>query len=316
MLQDLIDALKGYLTTFFERLSVKELEHILPQLGACQGTIFFTGVGKSGLIAQKVAATHLSCGTKSAYLSCSDALHGDIGAVQTGDIVILFSKSGESEELIRLVHHIKARGAKSISVVCSPNSRLAKVADEQVFLPLERELCPFDLAPTTSTIQQLIFGDLLAVALMHYKRFSVDQYAKNHPAGQIGLRATLTVGDLMIDEIPSCRASDRLQDVLGELSKKRCGCILILDEESRLEGIFTDGDLRRSLQSYQGDVLATPLSKLMSKNPKSIDRHELAFNALKKMEEDKSRPVNVLPVLSDQKVVGLLRLHDLIQAGL
>lgn len=183
---------------------------------------------------------------------------------------------------------------------------------------MDKELCPFNLAPTISSTIQLIFGDILTVALMKKRSFSLEQYAINHPAGQIGRRSSLKVSDLMVrDKLPLCKPSQTLSSILGELSEKRCGCVLVIDEESRLEGIFTDGDLRRELQKKGAEALQSPISALMSLRPKVIGKDSLAYEALQLMEEDQQRPVMVLPVLDGEaRVLGLIKMHDLIQSGL
>ncbi len=317
MLKSLFDEQRRYLNHFFEQIDLQAGEKILQKLVECQGVIVLSGVGKSGHIAQKISTTFLSTGTRSFFLSPAGALHGDIGFVASQDLFLSFSKSGESQELLDLLYHIKRKGALSVAVVSQPNSRLAKLSDLSIVLPLERELCPYDLAPTTSTTAQLIFGDSLAMALMKKKNFTISDFAANHPAGFLGRKITLKVSDLMLKgkDLPLCKPTDKLIDVLHELSMKRCGCLLIADED-RLLGIFTDGDLRRSIQKKGGEALQLKLSDLMTPSPRTISPDNLAFDAMKRMEEDLGRLITVLPVTDGKNLVGLLRMHDILQSGL
>lgn len=319
IIQELIEKEREALNHFFDQVDLKEIEKLLKLLHDCQGLIFVTGVGKSGLVAEKIAMTMTSTGSRAFYLSPYGALHGDIGMVSDQDVFVMLSKSGESEELLNLVPYIRNKGAKMVAVVMNPASRLAKACDSVVLLPLEKELCPYDLAPTTSTVIQMIVGDLLAIGLMRLKEISVDEYAMNHPAGRIGRRIFTKVKDLMItgQGIPLSRPADRLVEVLVELSNKRCGCVLITDAEQRLLGIFTDGDLRRALQNHGPVALEMAMGELMTPTPRSIGVADLAWTALQKMEADQKHPIMVLAVLNDQKqVVGIIKMHDIVQSGL
>lgn len=319
MLKELLERQRIYTDHFFTTLDLQPIENLVQLLLETKGNIFFSGVGKSGLVAKKIVFTMVSTGTRAFYICPTDAVHGDLGMISSEDIFIMLSKSGESDELLNLVPAIRNKGAKLIGVVCNQNSRLAHACHTFVTLPFKRELCPFDMAPTTSTTTQLLFGDLLTIALMRHKNFNLDEYALNHPSGQIGKRMTLKVKDLMLmgNRIPLCRPNDRLEEVLVELSNKRCGCILIIDTESHLLGIFTDGDLRRVLQKYGGDVMKLEMEEIMSHNPRSITPDTLAWNALQQMEEDKVRRIMMLPVVdSNKKVAGLLHMHDIVQSGI
>lgn len=319
MLKELFEQEQRYLSYFFEHLDIKAAEQLLDILFHCPGVAIFTGIGKSGLVAKKIAVTMTSTGSRAFYLSPTNAMHGDIGIVTEKDVFIMLSKSGESDELLNLVPFMRNRGIKLISIVSNPNSRLAKACDFFVNLPLQKELCPFDLVPTTSTAIQMIFGDVLAVALMSRKKFSLDEYALNHPAGRIGRRITTKVKDLMISGtgIPKCTPNDKLVDILVELSNKRCGCILIVNEAHIFQGIFTDGDLRRALQHHGPKALEVTMHELMTHSAKFIGPHELAWEAMQVMESDQKHPVTVLPVLEDgNKVVGLIKMHDIVQSGI
>jgi arabinose-5-phosphate isomerase len=319
MLKELLHKQRTYTDHFFQGLDLEPIEQLIQLLLKCSGILFFTGVGKSGLVAKKIAVTMVSTGTRACYVSPLDAVHGDLGMVSSQDVFIMFSKSGESDELINLIPAIRNKGATLIGVVCNPHSRLAAACHATVNLPFQQELCPFDMAPTMSTTAQLLFGDLLSVALMRHKNFSLDEYALNHPSGRIGKRITLKVKDLMLvgQRVPLCYADDRLRDVLVELSNKRCGCILITNQESKLLGIFTDGDLRRTLQKVGGQVLEARMQDIMNPNPCFIGPEILAWDAMKCMEADYQKRIMVLPVVDPElKILGLLHMHDIIQSGL
>lgn len=319
MLKELLNQERESLNHFFDHIDLPQLQKLLEMLEACKGLVIVTGVGKSGLIAEKFAVTLTSTGSRAFYLSPSTALHGDIGIVTDQDVFIMISKSGESEELLNLVPYVRNKGAKIAAIVTNPSSRLAKASDFALSLPVERELCPYDLAPTTSTVIQMIVGDVLSIALMRLKNITSDQFAMNHPAGRIGRRIFTKVKDLMIQGqgIPLCRPDNHLMDVMVTLSDKRCGCILVVDAEQHLLGIFTDGDLRRSLQKYGVKALETRMEEIMTRTPRSISDKELAWSALLLMEADQKHPITVLAVLDDQeKVVGIIKMHDIVQSGL
>jgi arabinose-5-phosphate isomerase len=318
MIEQLLKEEQNALNYFFDKIDSKAFDEVIEIVSNCKGKLVFTGVGKSGLVAKKIATTLTSTGVQTGFLSPINALHGDIGMIQSQDLFLVLSKSGESEELLNLLPFVRNRGAKTIAVISHLESRLKKGADYFLHLPLEKELCPFNLAPTISSTIQLIFGDILIVALMKKRRFSLEEYALNHPAGQIGKRSSVKVSDLMLKQnLPFCSSSQTLASILEEFSEKRCGCVLVVDEKLKLEGIFTDGDLRRQLQKRGGASLELPLSVLMSQCSKVIAPDRLAYEALQMMEEDQKSPVTVLPVLDHKKeVVGLIKMHDLIQSGI
>ncbi len=315
MLSKLIADQQKYVNAFFQGLDIAKMEALVEKLAAHSGMLFFSGIGKSGYIAQKIASTLISTGTKALYISPVNALHGDIGMVSSGDHVLLISKSGESEEMLRLLQSVRTRGAFSTAIVCNASSRLGKEADNFMYLPLERELCPFDLSPTTSAAIQIIFGDILAVALMHKKAFSLARYAENHPLGLIGKRSKITVADLMLkgSQIPLAQPDQKLIDLLVELSDKRCGCLLIVDKNMTLRGIFTDGDLRRTLQEKGLLSLQMTMEELSIGNPRVISPEKLAYEALKEMERKPGKPITSMPVIYNNKVVGIIKLHDILQ---
>ncbi|MGE3954388.1 MAG: SIS domain-containing protein [Parachlamydiales bacterium] len=318
MLKALFETQKGYIDYFFNHLDYERAEALLELMVRSKGCLFFTGVGKSGMIAEKLAMTMVSIGVRAWYIPPTNALHGDLGIVSPGDLFICLSKSGESDELLNLLPFLRNKGAHIVSWVSSKGSRLEKGSDLVVYLPLERELCPFDLSPTTSDVVQLLFGNVLTVALMQARNFQLTEYAKNHPAGRIGRRITMKTRDLMLkgEALPIAKLGDKLQDRLHELSDKRCGCLCVVDEEMRMRGIFTDGDLRRALQAKGGGVLSERLEELMSKGFQSIAADTLAYDALRAMEADPKRPFTVLPVLEEEQLVGLIKMHDIVQSGL
>lgn len=319
LLKKLLEEERKNLEYFFDKIDLEALQKVYSILKACKGLIIFSGVGKSALVAKKIAATMTSTNTRAIYLSPMNALHGDIGIVSKEDVFVLISKSGESEELVQLLPFLRNKKATLVAVVSNLSSRLAKASDIALCLPVKKELCPFDLAPTTSSIVQMIFGDVISIALMREKNFSIDEYAFNHPAGQIGKRLTFKVGDLMLtgSEIPTAQSESKLIDCLVELSNKRCGSLLITNNDLELLGIFTDGDLRRALQQLGSKALDLPIKELMNSNPRTITRDSLASEALKLMEGSKKNEVSVLPVVDEhKKILGLLKLHDLIQTGI
>lgn len=319
MIKKLLAVERDSLNHFFEHVDVAQLEKLHALLHACKGLIILSGVGKSGLVAEKISLTLTSTGSRSLFISPTNALHGDIGIASENDIFILLSKSGESDELLNLVPFLRNKNVKIVALVSNGESRLAKAADFTVVIPHEKELCPYDLAPTTSTVIQMIVGDVLAIALMSSKQFSIDQFAQNHPAGRIGRRIVTRVKDLMVKgaAIPLCRTSDKLVDTLVELSNKRCGCVLVTNDQRELLGIFTDGDLRRALQNRGSQALELTMGDLMTAAPRWISENTLAWDALHEMEADQKRPVMVLAVLdAEKKIAGVLKMHDIVQAGL
>ncbi len=316
MLREIFTRQRQFINYFFETLEMDRAELVLNEFLACQGMIVFTGVGKSGIIADKLAKTMMSTGTRAYHLPPMDAVHGDIGMLTDKDLVVLISKSGLSEEVITIAKLMKKRGIRTIAWVSTRTSPLASLCDFVMYLPIEREICPFDLAPTTSTAVQLIFGDVLSVALMQAKKFSIDQYALNHPAGGIGKMIADRVEDVMSkgDELPLCKKDHLLREVLVELSEKRCGCLLIVDDENRLEGIFTDGDLRRALAQKGEAVLSYRLSDLLTKGGFTVTPQTLVLDALRLMEGEKK--VMMLPVIEHGKIVGLIHMHHILSKGI
>lgn len=317
MLGSLFTDQRRYINTFFDALDLVQADLVLQKMLDCKGSLILTGVGKSGHIAEKIAATLVSTGTRARFLSSGHALHGDIGFISKDDLLIAFSKSGESKELLDLFPYAQKKGAGTIAIVSQVDSRLARLAELSIVLPVEKELCPYNLVPTTSTAVQLLFGDCLAVALMKAREFSLDDLALNHPAGFLGRKITLKVADLMLkgEKLPLSTENRRLLDVLHELSAKQCGCLVVVDDALHLRGIFTDGDLRRALEKKGRSAFDEPVGSFMTRFPRVISPGDLVCEAMKKMEENVKSPITVLPVIQENQVVGLIRMHDILQAN-
>lgn len=310
---------KTLINQFFDSVDPSMMDLALEAILKCKGNVLFTGVGKSGLAAELLAMMLTSVGTKAFYLSPMNALHGDLGMISEVDLVIMLSKSGNTEELYQLGLLLQERSISIMGWFCQTKGKLSKICTSLIHLPLDKELCPFDLSPTTSTIVQLAFGNTVAVALMEKKEFSKEEYQLNHPSGTIGKKIRLKVQDIMLQnaDIPKCHVKQSIQDILVELSDKRCGCILVLDDEKNLKGIFTDGDLRRAIKQDQQKVFATNVEHYMTQEFLSISPDRTLMEALKIMQDDMSlKKISALPVTSDNQLIGLIRLHDIISLGL
>ncbi|KAF5948162.1 hypothetical protein HYC85_014119 [Camellia sinensis] len=318
---DLLSLFKSqqkYLNFFFQNLDLSQTLAFTQTLLNAKGTIFFSGVGKSGFVARKISQTLVSLGIRSGFLSPVDALHGDIGILSDSDILVMFSKSGNTEELLRLVPCAKAKGVYLISVTSSESNSLMGLCDLNVHLPLERELCPFDLAPVTSTAIQMVFGDTVAIGLMGARNLTKDEYAANHPAGRIGKSLIFKVKDVMKkqEELPVCREGDMIMDQLVELTSKGCGCLLVIDDQYHLIGTFTDGDLRRTLKASAEGIFKLTVGEMCNRNPRTVGPDAMAVEAMEKMESPPS-PVQFLPVINHQNIlIGIVTLHGLVSAGL
>lgn len=304
------------LKEFFARIDSRALQPLVDLITNCNGSLFLLGVGKSGAIARKLASTFVSTGTKAHYLSVTNALHGDIGCIEAHDVILFLSKSGESDELLSLPGPLRIKGAFLAALVANKKSRLAKAVDLAVEFPFDGELSPFQMIPTTSSTIQLIIGDVIALSVMQARGLTLEQFAHNHPAGQLGKRLTLRVSDLMLTgtQVPAVPPHVVLSEGLLELTHKRCGCLLVLGSENELLGILTDGDLRRHLQKLGPVALERPLRDLMNVHPRTIGPSVGAYQALLEME--KGAPITEVPVVSAQKVIGLLKMHDLLRSGL
>ncbi|KAJ0635510.1 putative arabinose-5-phosphate isomerase [Helianthus annuus] len=317
-LKTLFKSQQKYLNNFFDKLDHSQAHLFTQTLLNSTGTIFITGIGKSGFVSKNISQTLVSLGIKSQFLSPTDALHGDIGILTEQDVLVMFSKSGNTEELLRLVPCARAKGAFLISVTSVEGNSLMGLCDLNVHLPLERELCPFDLAPTTSTAIQMVFGCTVAIAMMDAKCLTKEGYAANHPAGRIGKSLIFKVKDVMKkqEELPVCKEGDLIMDQLVELTSKGCGCLLVIDDDYHLIGTFTDGDLRRTLKASKEGIFKLTVGEMCNRNPRTITAERMAVEAMQKMEAPPS-PVQFLPVINeDNTLIGIVTLHGLVSAGL
>ena len=301
------------------RLNQEQVESAVDLLAGCKGKVVILGVGKSGIIGQKIAATMTSAGTAALYLHPSDALHGGLGIVQAGDVVIVLSNSGETEEIIGMLPHLKNRGVPIMAIVGDVNSTLARRADAVLDASVDKEACPLNLAPTTSTTVALAIGDALAMTVMKVKGLTTDDFAVNHPAGQLGKRLTLRVADLMHrdGENPTIATGASWVEVVRAISKGGLGAVCVVDAAGSLAGIITDGDLRRAIEQTSHESLAKLTGDdFMTRKPVVATPELLAFDALRLM-EDRPSQISVLPVVDEgQKCVGLIRVHDIVKSGL
>ncbi len=282
----------------------------------CSGRVVITGMGKSGLICQKIAATMASTGTPALFLHPAEGIHGDLGMLMKGDVVIGVSNSGETEELVRILPVIKRMGLPLISMTSSRGSTLGRAGDVFLDISVVEEACPLGLAPTASTTATLALGDALAVALLIQRGFNEEDFALFHPGGALGKRLLLRVEDLMHlgTDIPLVGEMTPVKEALFEITSKKLGITGVVDEQGCLVGVFTDGDLRRTLER-PGDPLGLPIREVMSRNPKRILRSNLAAKALQKMEEFSITSLFAFENDEDAIPVGIVHLHDLLRSG-
>jgi len=317
MLREIFTRERQFLNYFFDQLNMVEAEHVLALILKCKGMIIFSGVGKSGLIAEKLSKTMISTGSRAMFLSAQEALHGDIGIASKDDLIILLSKSGKGREILSLAKICKKRGFKTIAWISDSFSDLEALVDYTMHLPLEGEICPFGLAPTTSTALQLIFGDCLAVAMMQASKFSLDQYALNHPAGSIGKLIAECVADVMVsgEDMPLCDENVPVKDALYILSSKKLGALLVSDAKGDLVGIFTDGDLRRLIENQGSSSLDQKMQKVMIRDFSWIEKQALTSKALEIMGGGEKK-ILILPVLEDRKPIGCIHMHHIITSNI
>lgn len=279
----------------------------------CRGRVVVSGIGKSGHVARKIASTMASTGTPAFFVHPAEASHGDLGMVTHDDVFIALSNSGESAELLAIVPLLKRQGAKLIALTGNPQSSLAQESDVHVYAGAEKEACPLNLAPTASTTAALALGDALAVALMQAKGFTRDEFALSHPGGTLGRKLLTHVRDVMRtgENAPRIYGTAKLMDAMLEMSRGRMGMTAILDGDGRVIGIFTDGDLRRSIEKGV-DLRATPILDVMKREPRVIGPEKLAAEAVEIMERNK---VNQLLVVDQNRnLLGALNMHDLFRA--
>ena len=297
------------LAAFINAEFVKAVEKI----AAAKGRFVISGVGKSAIIAQKIVATLNSTGTPALFMHAADAIHGDLGMIQVNDVVMLISKSGDSPEIKVLVSLIRNFGNTLIGMVGNIQSYLAKQSDIVLNTTVEQEACPNNLAPTTSTTAQMVMGDALAVCLMELKGFNSDDFAKFHPGGMLGKKLYLRVSDLSSqNEKPKVLPQATLKEVIVEMTKKRLGTAVVVNDKNQVQGIITDGDLRRMLETTN-DFSSLTATDIMSKNAKSIAADALATEALDTL---RTNNISQLVVIENELYAGVIHLHDLIREGI
>ena len=288
-------------------------EKAVQQVAASKGRLVISGIGKSAIVAQKIVATMNSTGTPALFMHAADAIHGDLGMVQTNDIVMVISKSGDSAEIKVLAPLVKNFGNILIGMVGNVNSYLAQQADIVINTTVAQEACPNNLAPTTSTTAQMVMGDAMAICLMETKEFKSSDFAKYHPGGALGKKLYLRVAELVQPhEKPLVLSGASVKEAINEITKKRLGAAAVVNEAGEVLGIITDGDIRRMFEKYDA-FTSLKADDIMSKNPKTIDTDILAVNALDKMRENN---INQLVAIEDGKYAGILHLQDLVREGI
>jgi arabinose-5-phosphate isomerase len=289
-------------------------------LRECRGKVVVTGMGKSGLICRKIAATLASTGTPSFFLHSGDGMHGDLGMVMKGDAILAVSNSGETDEILTLLPHFKLNNLRLIVITGNVDSTLAKAADVVLNVAVKEEACPLGLAPTASTTAALAMGDALAVVLLEEKGFKEEDFALRHPGGILGRKLLLRVEDLMHhgDQLPLVCHDTPMQEALFEITSKRLGVTGVTDGKGDLVGIITDGDLRRGLQTHGDGIFHKRADEIMTAKPRTIEKDILAAQALVTMEGNLPRPITSLFVLEQgsAKPIGIIHLHDILKAGI
>jgi arabinose-5-phosphate isomerase len=302
----------GAVTQLIRQLG-SECERAVEVLFACRGRVIVTGLGKSGVIGQKIAATLASTGTPSAFLHAAEAVHGDLGMVKPQDVILAISNSGETEEIIRLLPQLRRLGVLIIALTGKLKSTLAENADVVLNVAVREEACPLGLAPTASTTAMLALGDALSVALLNRRRFKPEDFARLHPGGALG-KSLIHVRDIMHTgaKVPRVGLDASMQSAIAEMTRKRFGCVGIVDGRGRLEGIFTDGDLRRLL-GHEHTVPKLQVSRVMTRRPIVMRERDLAIKAMKHMQDKR---IFVLLVIDDRgRLIGILHFLDLLDAG-
>lgn len=301
-----------------DRLDADAFGEAVKVIAACRGKAILTGAGTSGIVARKIAATLTSTGTPATFLHPSDALHGGLGAVDSQDVVIAISNSGETGELLALLPYLRSRNVPVVSIIGSLDSSLADASAVVLDAAAKLEACPFNLAPTSSTTVALAMGDALAVTLLQVKGLTPEAFALNHPSGRLGRRLTLRVADLMHggNRRPAVGPNASWLEVVGAIGDGGLGAVAVVDGVDRLLGIVTDGDLRRAVQcTPAAELAAVKAADIMTAQPTTVGPHVLAYDALQRM-EDRPSQISVLPVVDDRGCcVGVVRVHDIIRAG-
>jgi arabinose-5-phosphate isomerase len=280
----------------------------------CRGRIVVLGMGKSGHIAGKIAATLASTGTPAFFVHAAEASHGDLGMITAEDVVLVLSNSGETDEVRQILPLLKRLGVGIIAMTGKPASTLASHADVHINVAVQAEACPLGLAPTSSTTAALVMGDALAVSLLESRGFTAEDFARSHPAGQLGKRLLLHIHDIMHsgDAIPLVTANASLSEAIVEMTKKRLGMVVVADTEMNIQGVFTDGDLRRALE-HAVDPHKTAVGQVMTRNGKTIKSNALAAEAVKMLQQHKIQGLMVVD--DDSRLLGVLNFNDLLQAG-
>lgn len=294
-----------------------EFERVVRVIAACRGRVILTGIGKSGIVANKIAATLTSTGTPAAYIQAAEALHGDIGLVSAADVLVAVGKSGESVELNALLPAVKKMGVTIVAITGSADSRMARFADIVLELKIPREACPLNLAPTSSTTASLVLGDAIAVALMKLKKVSAVDFARHHPGGQLGKRLLLEVKDVMRtgDRNPTVKVTDTVRRMLVLITEGQAGAISVIDSRGGLAGLVSDYDVRKALENTEA-IFDLRIRDIMNAKPIFVFSDQMATEALDLMRLRK-KPTSVLPVLGrSRKVVGMIHIMDLVAAGL
>ena len=298
----------------FKKNQVQNIDHSINAILKCKGKLIVCGIGKSGHIGRKIASTFASTGTPAFYIHPAEASHGDLGMIDSRDLVLCISYSGETEEITQILPIIKKTKAKIISITGNSHSTLAQLSNFYIDINVSREACPLNLAPTSSTTLTLAVGDAIAMSVMVKKKFNSNNFAQSHPGGSLGRRLIYTVEDIMLkgDSLPLVSVNLLLKDVLYEISEKRMGMAIIIDGKKNLQGIFTDGDLRR-IQETTSINFDSKISRFMKKNPLTIERDKNISDAISLLNTKK---INQLVVLNkNKKVMGALSIHTLLEKG-
>ncbi len=314
IMADVLNKEADAIRTLSNELSQKHMA-VLELIEKCQGKIIVTGIGKSGHIARKISATMSSLGTPSLFLHPAEAAHGDLGMVERKDILLMISKSGETDELKQLIPSLKLIGCKIIGLFCKENSTLGRYCDIEVVLPIKEEACINNLAPTTSSTITMAFGDAIAVALSARKNFGREDFALFHPQGNLGKRLLLTVSDIANKNESEIMTESKeiIKNVLWHITKNRLGAVAIVDDQKRLIGLVSDGDIRRAIEK-RVDILGETASNVMTTNPIYVKANILAVEAFKLMS---NRKISVLPIVDDEnRLEGIVSFHDIVAAGI
>jgi len=290
-------------------------EKLVDAICSSTGRVVISGIGKSGLIGKKIVSTRISTGTNSIFLHPVEAVHGDLGMMSQDDVFIGISNSGETDEMIQLLPLIKDIGCTMAGFTGDPGSTMAKLCDLVIDTGVEKEACPFNMAPTSSTTAQLAMGDALAVVLINKKKFKKSDFMKSHPGGALGQRLSCQVGEIMFEAstAPFVRSQTLVKEAIQQMDNFRLGAVIVLDEDDTLKGIITDGDIRHSIANNDINFADLPVEKIMTSNPRSLTANAFLYDALNLMEKFQ---ITVLPIVDEQnKLDGILHLHDILGKG-